>query len=170
MKEIYILAIEQFSYLRNRSVEEPYHIQYITAGTSSCWSHAAVGWHPILQPAFVTSQTTWLCWSLWIEQHAQADPQLFTGVEVRTAGRPSSLMNPLWVQAFLDRVWSQTVEIWDCHWLQNLIPISLCIEIASNDDEPGFSSERDAVPHHHTAPTKRFDSIGAAIGIEFSAH
>ena len=35
---------------------------------------AAVGWHPILQPAFVASQPTWLCWSLWHEQHAQADP------------------------------------------------------------------------------------------------
>src|SRR4029434_147668 len=46
--------------------------------SSSCWSpawsHTAVGWHPIPQPGFVASQPTWLRWSLWHIQHAQADP------------------------------------------------------------------------------------------------
>ncbi|KAL6490631.1 hypothetical protein MHYP_G00009760 [Metynnis hypsauchen] len=67
-----------------------------------------------------------------------------------------------------ERVRCQIVEIWDCHWLQNFILISLCIEIASSDDKPCFSSEGDAAPHNHTASTKRCYSIGAAISIAFS--
>lgn len=47
-------------------------------GTSSSWgspswSPIAVGWHPSVQPTFVTSQPMWLCWSLWHQQYAQAD-------------------------------------------------------------------------------------------------
>ena len=109
-------------------------------------------------------------------------PQVFNGVEVRTASRPfhplhshilevvSDKPHPLGASIVMleDRVRSQTVEIWDCHWLQNLISISLCIEIASND-KPSFSSEGDATPHHHTASTKICHSIGAAISIAFSA-
>ncbi|XP_066543051.1 uncharacterized protein mlphb [Hoplias malabaricus] len=49
-----------------------------------------------------------------------------------------------------DRVRSQTVEIWHCHWLQNFISISLCIEIASNDDKPRFSSEGDVATNLQT--------------------
>ena len=153
--------------------------------SSSCWSpawsHTAVGWHPILQPAFVTSQPTWLCWSLW--HQPKLIPQVFNGVEVRTTSRPfhplhshilqvvSDKPQPVGESVVIleDRVRSQTVEIWDCHWLQNLISLSLCIEIASNDDKPCFSSEGDATPHHHTASTKRCYSIGAAISIAFSA-
>lgn len=45
---------------------------------SSCWSsarsHTAVGCHPILQPATVTSQPVWLCWSLWQNRPIQTDP------------------------------------------------------------------------------------------------
>ena len=73
------------------------------------------------------------------------------------------------VVIFEDRVRSQTEEIWDCHWLQNVISLSLCIEIASNDDEPRFSSEGDAASHHNTTSTKRRYSIGAAVSIAFSA-
>lgn len=40
-----------------------------------CWSHTAVGSHPIPQKAFIQSQTLWLgWWSLWHKQHAQVDP------------------------------------------------------------------------------------------------
>lgn len=46
--------------------------------SSSCWSparpHAAVGWCPILQPAFVTRQPVWFCRPLWHEHQHQADP------------------------------------------------------------------------------------------------
>ena len=38
-----------------------------------------------------------------------------------------------------------------------------------NDDEPCFSSELDAAPHHHTVSTKRCYSIGAAISKALSA-
>ena len=47
-----------------------------------------------------------------------------------------------------DRVWSQTVNIWDFHYLLNFISISLCIEITSNDHEPSFSSKM--LPHTTT--------------------
>ena len=86
-------------------------------------------------------------------------PQVFNGVEVRTAGRPFRPFHPLHSQILVvvsdkprsvgasvvileDRVRSQTVEIWDCHWLQNLFSISLCIEIASNDDKPCVTRQR----------------------------
>ncbi|GLD62565.1 G protein-coupled receptor, class C, group 5, member Bb [Lates japonicus] len=49
------------------------------------------------------------------------------------------------------------------------ISISLCIEIASNDDKPRFSSDGDAAPHHQNASTRRCYSIDAAISIAFSA-
>lgn len=68
-----------------------------------------------------------------------------------------------------NRVQSQIVEIWDCHWLPNLISISLCIDIASNDCKPCSFSEGDAIPYHHTASTKRCYAISAAINIAFSA-
>ncbi|XP_051239305.1 uncharacterized protein LOC127353784 [Dicentrarchus labrax] len=94
-------------------------------------------------------------------------PQVFNGVEVRTAGRPfhplhshilevvSDKPRPVGASVVIleDSVQSQTVEIWDCHWLQNLISIALCIETLT----------------HHTASTKRCYSIGAAISIAFSA-
>jgi hypothetical protein len=54
------------------------------------------------------------------------------------------------------------------HWLQNLISISLCIEIASNDDEPRFPV-REKPLHTITLPPPRCYSIGAAISIAFSA-
>ncbi|KAL7889584.1 hypothetical protein AOLI_G00018420 [Acnodon oligacanthus] len=50
-----------------------------------------------------------------------------------------------------DRVRSQTVEIWDCHWLQNFILISLCIEIASNVTSLIFPV-REMLPHTITLP------------------
>jgi len=42
-----------------------------------------------------------------------------------------------------DGVRSQILEIWDIHWLQNLIPISHCIEITFNDDKFCFACETD---------------------------
>ena len=45
-------------------------------------------------------------------------------------------------------VWSQTVEMWDWHWLQNFIPPSW---------------EGDDGPHHHTSSIRRCYSSGAAI-------
>ena len=73
-------------------------------------------------------------------------PQVFNGVEVRTGvlSRPfhpihshilevvSDKPRPVGASVVIleERVWFQTVEIWDCHWLQNLISMSLCIEIA----------------------------------------
>lgn len=68
-----------------------------------------------------------------------------------------------------NRVQSQTVKIWDCHWLPNLISLSQCIDITSNDGKPCSFSEGDAIPYHHTASTKRCYAIGAAISIAFSA-
>lgn len=74
-------------------------------------------------------------------------PQVFGGVEVRTAGRPfiplcshilevgTDYPHPL-QSKFENRIWSQTVEIRDCNWLQNLILISICIKMNSNDDKP----------------------------------
>ena len=64
-------------------------------GSSSSWwsparSNSAVGWHPVLQPAFVASQPTWLCRSL---RH-EPQPQLFNGVEVSTAGHSLILSTP----------------------------------------------------------------------------
>ena len=38
-----------------------------------------------------------------------------------------------------DGVRSQIVEIWDRHWLQNIIPIFDCIEIAFNGDQACFA-------------------------------
>ena len=59
-------------------------------------------------------------------------PQVFNGVEVRSASRPYHLLHsnilevdpdkprPVGASVVIleDRVRSQTVEIWDCHWLQ----------------------------------------------------
>ena len=56
-----------------------------------------------------------------------------------------------------DRVQSQTGEIQECHWLQYLILISLCIEIGSHDDKPCFSHEGSAALHHQIASTKSCD-------------
>ena len=67
-----------------------------------------------------------------------------------------------------DRVRSQTVEIWDCHWLQNLISISLCIEIASNEDKPRFSSEGDAAPHQ--AGAQREEEVPGCCGCVWFFH
>ena len=137
--------------------------------SSSCWSLTTVGWHSFPQLAFVASQPMWISWSLWNKQKAQADPaEVFNGVEVRTAGRPLHCLHSYILEVVSDkthsvgvsvviledRIWSQTVEIWDRRWLQNVILISLCIESASTDDERCFSSEGDAAPHHHTASTK----------------
>lgn len=36
--------------------------------------HTRVGWHPILLPAFLTSESVWLCWSHWHERHTHAEP------------------------------------------------------------------------------------------------
>ena len=58
--------------------------------------------------------------------------QVFNGVEVRTASRPFHPLHshilvvipdkprPVGASVVIleDRVWFQTVEIWDCHWLQ----------------------------------------------------
>ena len=85
-------------------------------------------------------------------------PQELNWVEVWTLGRPFHSLyshivevvcdNPGSVGASVvileDEVRSQIVEIWDRHWLQNLIPISHCIEMAFNDDKPYFASEGDA--------------------------
>ncbi|KAK5853483.1 hypothetical protein PBY51_014630 [Eleginops maclovinus] len=109
----------------------------------------------------------------------QLIPQVFNGGEVRIAGPFPPLHsqileevcdNPRSVGASVvileDGVWSQTVEIWDCHWLQHFI--SIISLIASNDEKPGFSSEGDAAPHLHTAPTTTCFSIGAGISRAFS--
>ena len=53
--------------------------------------------------------------------------------------------------------------MWDCHWLLNFTSVALCIEIASNDNKPSFSSEDDAAPHHPTASAKKRYSIGATL-------
>ena len=136
---------------------------------SSCWSPAwsqtAPGWHLIRQPAFIVCQPTWLCWSPWKEQHTQADPtsvQWGWGQDCWKAIPSSPLPNsagclletPLSGDEFVIlevRVQSQTVELWDGHWLQNLISISLCIEIASNDNNPCFPV-REMPPHTITLP------------------
>jgi len=78
--------------------------------------------------------------------------QVFNWVEVWTLGRPFHSLsshilevvcdNPGSVGASVvileDGVRAQIVEIWDSHRLQNLIPISHCIEMAFNDDKPCF--------------------------------
>ena len=66
----------------------------------------------------------------------------------------NKLMNPaLWGGVVIseDRVWSQTVEIWDYHWLKKFISISLCIQVVCNDDKPNHSSEGD-LAHTITLP------------------
>ncbi|MEQ2303233.1 hypothetical protein AMECASPLE_014615 [Ameca splendens] len=34
------------------------------------WAHTAMGWQPVPQQAFVTSQPVWLCWLLWHKPQA----------------------------------------------------------------------------------------------------
>lgn len=79
----------------------------------------------------------WLCWSHWHKQHAQAHP---TSVQ--------------WDSGQVCR-----------QGLQNLILMSLSIEIAFSDDKPCFSSKGDAGPLHHTAPTKSCYPTDAAISV-----
>ena len=84
-------------------------------------------------------------------------PQVFNWVEVWNHGRPfrplhSQILEVLCddpgsvgasIVILEDGVRSQILEIWDRHWLQNLNPISHCIEIAFNDDKFCFACERD---------------------------
>lgn len=86
------------------------HTQAQQPGTfSSCWSpawsHNAVGWHLILQPAFPPSQPLWLCWSLWQEQQIL---QMFIRVEVRSADKP---FLPLHSQ-ILEVVFDKPLSVW----------------------------------------------------------
>lgn len=60
----------------------------------------------ILQPAFPTSQPMWLCWSLWQQLHSQADLIIVHNCS-------QSILS----QIIEDGAQSQTVEMWDCHWL-----------------------------------------------------
>ena len=103
-KKQHILAIftlYSFYTVRDLSSVWKIHTQPQQLGTSSscwspAWSHTAVGWHPIPQPGFVASQPTWLRWSLWHVQHAQADPtgiQLGWGLDSRQAIPSSPLPN-----------------------------------------------------------------------------
>ena len=118
------------------------HTQPRQPGTSSSWwSHTAVGWHPILQPAFVAGQSTWLCWSL---------PQVFNGVEVRT-GRPfhplhSQILCELssWRTEFGPRLWTYGIAT-GCR---------ISSRYLSALRWPHLFSDGDAAPHHHTASTK----------------
>ena len=119
----------------------------------------------------------WLSWSLWHVFSLRLIPQVLNGAEVRTADRllhhlHSQILEVVFdercsvgasIFILKDRIWSQTVETWDCHWLQNFISISLRTELAPNHDKPCFSGDGDAAPPHHTASTKRCYSIGAAI-------
>lgn len=133
-------------------------------GTSSpCWSHITVGWHPILQLGHSGMTCT-----------PKLIPQVSSGLEVRTSSSPLpnsgvilEVINPVCegVVILEDRVQSQTVEIWNCLRLQNLISISLCFKIAADDDKPCFSSEGDAAPNHHTASNKSCFTSSAAMGI-----
>lgn len=103
---------------------------------SSYWSPINVGWHCTLVPVFDASQQSWLCSSFWHKQHAQAD---HTGVQWGWGqdccqGTPSSQVTKSGSNVFIleEGVWLQTVVMWDCHWLRNLISICLCVMIDSN--------------------------------------
>ena len=60
---------------------------------------------------------------------------------------------------------SHIPKIWDRHWLQDLVPIPLCVEVSLNDYKVCLASDRDPTPHHDTAPSKRCHSVGTAICI-----
>lgn len=121
---------------------------------SPAWSHTVVGWYPMPQPG----RLTWLCWSLWRGQHAQADP---TGVQCFRSGLaiPTSQLTrvcvvvpekPYSVGILKYTAQTQTMEIWKCHWLQNLIFISLQVGIATADGSPCLSSDGYVTSHHPT--------------------
>ena len=156
LKKQDILVIQQFLNLRNRSLSSVWN-NHITATTA---------WHLLLMLCcgMASHSSTSICCNL----SQLKSPNLVVLVTLertshRTAGRP---FHPLYSKFWRSPI-SQSVEIWDCHWLQNLISICPCIEIAS-DNESRFSSEGDAGQHHHTASTRRRYSIGAAISTVFS--
>lgn len=75
-------------------------------------------------------------------------PEVFNGIEVRTAGRPSHPLlkpNPVGVSIVVleGRILSYMglPLVAESH-------LYLCIEITSNEEMPCFSSEGDAAPHH----------------------
>jgi hypothetical protein len=73
-------------------------------------------------------------------------PQVFNGVEVRSASRPYHLLHsnilevdpdkprPVGASVVIleDRVRSQTVEIWDCHWQARINPLG-CPRVTSHE-------------------------------------
>lgn len=91
--------------------------------------HTRVGWHPILLPAFLTSESVWLCWSHWHERHTHAEP---TSVRLLRSGLQaghSTLSSPeLWL-LINPALWGRGLSALEFQWLQNLILISVCTEI-----------------------------------------
>ena len=84
-------------------------------------------------------------------------PQMFNWVEVWTHGRPfhplhSHILEVLSddpgsvgasVVILEDGSRSHIPKIWDRHWLQNLVPIPLCVEVSLNDSQVCLASDRD---------------------------
>lgn len=101
-------------------------------------------------------QQKWLCWSL---QHVLLIPQVFSWVEFLTQCRPfhpGSVGKS--VDILEDGFRSQILEIWDCHCLQNLIPMTSSVLLV-----------REILPpHHHTVPIERCHMICVTICIAFS--
>lgn len=83
--------------------------------------------------------------------------------QLQYPGTSSSGWTPAWSRT--GGGW--TVEMWDCHWVPNLISISFCIDIVSSDDKPCLFSEGDAAQNHHTYTTERCYLISATINPHF---
>lgn len=108
------------------------------ATSSSCWapalSHVSVGW-----------------------SSAKICSRLASMIALVAAGRPlhsptfwrsSAITLALWGEALSswgDGVRSRIVEIWDGHWMKNLVLMCFSTEVAFNGDQPCFVSDGDAV-------------------------
>ena len=55
------------------------------------------------------------------------------------------------------------VDVWQDYWTQDLIPISLCVQVTVYDHQVKFLIEMDASPNHHTSPTVRISINQFAI-------
>lgn len=102
-------------------------------------------------------------------------PNMFNEFEVWTVGNFHSLyFQILEVSLISTALWgrglsswrtefSPRLEIWDCHWLENLMSISRSIEMASNGSKPCFSNEGRYFCTYHTVSTKRCYHIGSTL-------
>lgn len=97
--------------------------------------------------------------------------QVFIRVVVRAVGGHHILEvvcgepGSVWVSTVIleGAVGSQIIEIWDCHWPQNPVPICHSTEMDFSGDQPSFASDRDATP-----PTNCCFSSDATISLVFS--